>query len=73
MKMLLSYKFSAVLPIPETKRVPNIFSDQLTYKKVFHYLVTNECIADIHARILGIQEGKQNTVIPICIGDFKKE
>lgn len=41
LKMLLSYKFSEVLPIPETRKVPNIFEDQLTYKKVFHYLVTN--------------------------------
>lgn len=73
LKLLLSYKFSPDLPLPETKRIPNIFNDQLTYKKIFHYLVTNECIADVHTRIKEVESKKQNTIIPIVINDFKED
>lgn len=55
LKLLLSYKFSDEILAHETKKVPNSFEDQMTYKKVFHYLVINECIADIHSRLKKIE------------------
>ena len=41
------------------------------YKKTFHYLVTNECIADIHARMKNIEDSRESPV-PIEILFAKK-
>ena len=70
LKLLLSYKFSSELLTKETKKVPNEFEDQLTYKKTFHYLVINECIADIQIRLQKIEEGSASA-IPIILKNFK--
>ena len=43
----------------------------MTYKKVFHYLVVNECIADLHLRLKKIEEtGLQG--FPIKVLNFKR-
>lgn len=51
LKLLLQYKFSSQATVLESKKVPNSFEDQMTYKKTFHYLVVNECIADLQQRL----------------------
>lgn len=70
---MLSYKFTQEIPQGESKKVPNSFEDQMSYKKTFHYLIVNECIADIHNRLIKISEKKGSMPIPIKIGNFKKK
>lgn len=52
--------------------MPNEFEDQMMYKKIFHYLIVNECIADIHLRLSKIGEDRNTNSIPITISNFKK-
>jgi hypothetical protein len=39
--VILSHQYKADFLAPEEKKIPDIFHEASTYKKTFHYLVTN--------------------------------
>lgn len=55
-QLVLRHNFGIEQQPPETKRIPDSFSDPSTYKKTFHYLITNECIADLRQRLKKIEK-----------------
>jgi hypothetical protein len=71
-KAILGYKFTASLEASQNaKRIPNVFVDQDMYKKIFHLLVINECIADLHQRMKKIEKGDAQR-LEIEIGNVAK-
>ena len=63
-KAILGYKFRPNLDeSTKTKRIPDIFTDSEVYKKTFHYLVINECIADLHQRLKKIQKETSDKIL----------
>jgi len=49
--MILQHNYGEETMKLETKRIPDFFPDMETYRRTFHYLIANECIADVRHKL----------------------
>jgi hypothetical protein len=71
-RAVLSHNYKIDLSIVETKKIPDVFDDgPSSYKRIFHFLIANESIADVSQRMRKVEKDRNNNPIKVSISNLK--
>lgn len=70
-RAVLAHNYARPLSFVENKKIPDVFDDVSAYKRIFHYLIANESIADVAQRMQKLERDSQSDPIKVVITNTK--